>query len=268
MVILGLLAGGRVQGQTSWNEPLPTLPSQPGPGGALASPSLGPSGIDLDALPAQVRAKVRTVLEQPTLSAQGPVEVFNCRPAFYRWLLDHPDVTVRLWRRLGARCTDILDLGEGRFGWKDAQGDVHWDTVRCDDKQRVWYAEGTVRPSLWMPAVAIRAVVVLRHTQGHDRKGQPTVRHQMSLAVHTDSKAVALAARLLGASAPHMAEQFVGQVEMFYGALAWYLDQHPEQTAGLFGAIHQPVPAEAPVPQTRNTGTQTDGAEKSGESRE
>ena len=46
---------------------------------------------------------------------------------------------------------------------------------------------------------------------------------------------------MLGASAPHLAEQYVGQMEMFFGALAWYLDQHPEQAEVMLkGIAHAP----------------------------
>jgi hypothetical protein len=40
-------------------------------------------------------------------------------------------------------------------------------------------------------------------------------------------------ARLLGPSAPRLAEQYLGQLQLFFSALVWYLDQHPERAAGL-----------------------------------
>src|SRR2546428_7780562 len=49
------------------------------------------SAIPLDRLPPKVRDGVRRVLDQPTLFAHGPAEVFRARPSFYCWLLDHPD---------------------------------------------------------------------------------------------------------------------------------------------------------------------------------
>ena len=65
----------------------------------------------------------------------------------YHWLLDHPDQAVKLWRRLGAKCIDIQDLGAGRFGWKEGVSDVHWDVVLDGPHRRVWYAEGQVKPA-------------------------------------------------------------------------------------------------------------------------
>lgn len=194
-----------------------------------------PAPVPLDELPPPLRERVRGVLEHPTLSARGPLEAFHCRPGLYFWLLDHPDLAMRLWRALGAKCMDIHSSGEGNFFWKDPQnGEVHWQTIVRNGKQRVWYAEGRVKAGVMLPAVSIRAVVTITHQEGSDGKGKPAVRHQMDMILHTDSRAVNLAARLFGASAPRLAEEYVGQLEMFFGALAWYLSEHPDKATTLF----------------------------------
>lgn len=194
-----------------------------------------PAPVPLEELPPPLRERVRVVLERPTLSSRGPLEAFRCCPSTYYWLLDHPDLAMRLWRSLGAKCTEIHALGDGNFAWKDAHnGQVHWQTIVRTEKQRVWYAEGRVKAGLMLPAVSFRAVVVLNHQEGSDSKGRPAVRHQMDMILHTDSRAVNLAARLFGASAPHMAEEYVAQMEMFFGALAWYLNEHPAKATALF----------------------------------
>ena len=220
-----------------------------------AAPSQGfvAAPVPLDELAPPMRERVRAVLEHPTLSSRGPLEAFHCRPGLYYWLLDHPDLAVRLWRGLGAKCTDIAALGENSFIWKDAQnGEVHWQTVVRSARQRVWYAEGRVKPGVMLPAVPIRAVVVLNHQEGTDGGGKPAVRHQMDLILHTDSRAVSLATRLFGASAPRLAEEYVGQLEMFFGGLAWYLTQHPDKAAALFEDLKRPAgapPGVAPAPE-------------------
>ncbi len=226
----------------------PAGKAQPPRAGAAATPSrelasappaaaFGPARVPLDLLPREVRGRVRAVVEHPTLSSRGPSESFACRPETYAWLLDHHDRASRAWHRLGAECVPISDRGGGRFGWSDGQGsEVHWDLVYRDAASRVWYAEGRVRPGTLFPAVPVKAVVVLRFEEGRDRNGRPVVRHQADLALHTDSKAAALAARLMGASAPRLAEQYLGQMQMFFSALGWYLDQHPEEAPNLLAA--------------------------------
>ncbi len=222
------------------------VPIQPAPrsdsAASVPANAYTPVSLNMDGLPADVRARLRAVVEQPTLSAHGPLEMFTCQPTMYHWLIDHPDQAVKLWRRLGAKCIEIEDRGNGRFGWKDGASDVHWDLVRDAPRQRVWYAEGQVKPSLLLPMVSLKAVLILDYAGGKDGNDQLAVRHQMHLIVHTDSKAVALATRVMGDSAPKMADQFLGQLQMFYAAMAWYLDQHPDRAEKLFAALQQPDP--------------------------
>jgi hypothetical protein len=152
----------------------------------------------------------------------------------YRWLLDHPDRAVKAWMRLGAKCAAITDRGNGRFGCKDASGsDVFWDSVVCNKNKRIWYAEGVVKPSLLLPTVPVRAILVLHIREGYDVKGRRAIRHQAELILHTNSKAASLVTRILGASAPRVAEQYVGQIQTFFAALAWYMGEHAEKMSEL-----------------------------------
>ncbi len=197
-----------------------TAPSRPTPG----------ADIPLERLPPTVRNAVRRVLERPTLNVQGPEELFRGQPALYLWLLGHPDQCVQLWRGLGARCMDVANLGNGRFGWTDGQGtQFHWETVYGDGRCRIWYGEGSSRPAFWFPTIPARAVVILRHAQMRDSAGRTLIQHQSELFLQLDNRAAALITRLLGSSAPRLAEQGLAQMQMFFSALVWYLDRHPER---------------------------------------
>ena len=212
-----------------------------------AAPGWDAAPVPLEKLPYPLRERVGQVLEHPTFHATGPAESFLCNPDQYQWFLDHPDRAVVAWRRLGAKCVDIQDRGNGRFGWSDALGsDISWSTVYRDAALRVWYAEGSVRGGKMLPLLPVRAVVVLRHAALTDETGQTFVRHQAELSLYTDSKAAALVAKMVGASAPRLGQQYVAQLEMFYSALSWYLGQHPRQAEALLSAAPDPGPAPAP----------------------
>lgn len=226
---LGLLAGIL---WAVWPAPAQETPTQPATG----------VRVPLERIKAEVRDRVREVLDKPTLHARGPAEAFACRPAVYHWLLDHPDRGVAAWRRLGAKCVDIEDRGSGIFGWSDENGgDVAWETVYCDTSMRVFFARGKVRPAVWLGLVPVEVVLVLQYTQVNDTPGRPVMHHQADFFLHTDSRVVSLATKLLGQSAPKLAEQYVAQMEMFYSALAWYLDQHPERLESLLAPAPRPA---------------------------
>jgi hypothetical protein len=210
---------------------------QPEREAAVAEPLVSPSasayrdrGALLQELPAPFREKARPVLERPTLATRGVDEVFPCNPLVYHWLLDHPDLAVPMWRRLGAQCMAIADRGSGWFGWSDGRdSEVHWQTVQQTPHLRVWYAEGNVRPASLLPLVPLRAVVVLHFTEGQDARGRALIRHQADMFLYTDSKTAVWVTRLLGPTAPRLAQQCVTQMQMFFSALAWYLDRDPER---------------------------------------
>ena len=218
--------------------PLPLRAGDP----ADVSTRVEPSRVSADDFPAEARPRVHAVVDQPTLAAHGPQEMFTCQPSMYHYLLDHPDRAVKLWRRLGARCIEVQDAGGGQFAWKEGVSEVHWEVILDGPNRRVWYAEGQVKPALLIPAVPVKALLVLDYTEGKDGAGRPAVRHQMQLVLHTDSKVMALAAKLMGDSAPKTAEKFLAQLQMFYAAMAWFLDQHPDKAEKMFATLEQPDP--------------------------
>lgn len=189
----------------------------------------------------ETRLRIQGILDRPTIRSVGQSEAFNCKPEQYSWLLDNPQLCVRLWRALGAKVTDIECQGMGHFSYHDDQGShVTWETVLSTNEYRIWLAEGKLKAGFLIPAVNLRAVLAVRFSEGSDIEGNLAIRHQIELAVQTDSHAVTLVTRLMGASAPHLAQQFVSQIEMFFGAMAWYLDQHPRHAVRLLADLDRP----------------------------
>jgi len=202
--------------------------------------------VPLLEVPELLRARVRQVIERPTLFSHGPAEAFTGRPALYHWLLDHPDRAVVAWRRLGATCTQISERGSGRFVWRDGQGsEIDWQTICNGPALRIWYAEGHMRPAPLLPAVPVKAVLLLRHGDRPDGPGRMLIFHQADVFLQTDSRTAALLAQMLGSSASGLAEQGLGQVEMFFSALVWYLGQHPDRAARLLATTPAKIESEA-----------------------
>lgn len=215
------------------------LASTSAPAGGLlfkkhAPPTPPPSAIPLDAMGEKQRALARSVADRPTLAARGPDETFACRPDQYYYFLEHPDRAVTAWRRLGAKCVSITPRGDGLFGWSDEHGsDLVWQTLHHDDAVRVWFAEGKVRPAPLLPLVPFKAVLVLHHDEGKNPDGATVIHHHTDLFVLTDNKTAAAVTKLLGQSAPKMAEQGLGQLQLFFSGLSWYLQRHPDRVEAL-----------------------------------
>ncbi len=177
----------------------------------------------------------KQMMDKHTVQARGPAETFCCTPQHYAWLLDNPDRAVSAWRRLGAKCVTIQRRGQSKFGYADDLGsDVTWETVHQSNGVRIWFAEGKVKASPLLPLVPVKAIVVLRHTDGKLPDGNLCVQHQTDVVIHTDSMAAAAVTKLMGQSAAKLAEQGLGQLQLFFSALSCYLDRHPDHVEALF----------------------------------
>ena len=199
------------------------------------------AALPLEQLPQLTKQKIQAIIDRPTVRTLGLAEAFNCKPDQYYWLLDNPQHVVRLWRALGAKVTDVESHGDGHYSYRDEEGShVTWDTIIKNDTHRLWVAEGKIKAGYFIPAISLKAIVAVHHEPGSDMSGNTAMKHQVEMIVQTDSHAIAFATKLLGASAPHLGEQFVGQIEMFFGAMAWFLDQHPVRAARLLAELEQP----------------------------
>jgi hypothetical protein len=196
-----------------------------------------------DDLDERALSLTRQMLEKPTVIARGPAETFPCAPEQYYWLLDNPDRAVVAWRRLGAKCVSIERRGPGKFGYTDETGgDITWETIYQAPGLRVWLAEGKVKPSAVLPLVPVKALIILRHSEGKSPDGAVVMNHQAEVVVHTDSKAASAVTKMMGNSAPKLAEQGLGQLQMFFSALSYYIERHPERMERLFRDEGRPLP--------------------------
>ncbi len=192
------------------------------------------TAIPLDEMDDADRTLARSVLERPTLAARGPTETFPCRPEQYYWFLEHPDRAVTAWRRLGAKCVNITARGDGQFGWTDEQGgDLVWRTLYRGSGIHVWFAEGKVRAVPALPLVPVKALLVMRYGETKNAQGRIAIQHHADVFLHTDSKTAGAFTKMLGQSAPRLAEQGLGQLQLFFSGLSWYLQRHPERAAVL-----------------------------------
>ena len=181
-------------------------------------------------IPVPYRERTKGLLKSPSLHVVGPAEKFKSDPRVYHWLLDNPDKAGKIWQSLGAQCTDIQRIAPGQFGWADGKGsDVRWHSIVRTAERRVWYASGEVKPGRLLPKVSVQAMVVLNVQTKQSADGVSTIHHQGEIYIRVSNRAARLAAKILGATAPKMAKEYVGQIETFFGALSAYLTSHPKR---------------------------------------
>jgi hypothetical protein len=186
--------------------------------------------VSLESIPKVWLEPIHKVMAQPTLVTSAGPERFFINDEMYQWLLNHPDRVALAWRRSGVPALDIQDEKNGWFSWKDGEGtELSWITVAKSDKGRIWFAEGKVRPGPLLPVIPVRAVAILRHETFTNAKGRISVRHQVDAFLQTDSKFAALVMRILGPTAPKLAEQGADQLLYFFSGIGKLVDADPDK---------------------------------------
>ena len=207
---------------------------------SAAPPSLSRARPVDDVSPAVApafRDAVGKVVQSPTVTAKYTEPGFAAHSHVYSWMLAHPDRVSLGWQRLQVPCVEISDAGNGQFRWTDDQGsELVWQAVGQPTDTIIWYATGKVKAAAVLPMVPVRAVAVLKFPgKPLDDTGAAVLRPELTVYVQTDSKTANLALRILGPSAPKMAEQGAEQLLYFFSGVAQHLYKRPEQVPAVLG---------------------------------
>ena len=189
-----------------------------------------------DVVDAKYRDAVLAVVKKPTLTTRGVSPEISCTPAVYEWLLEHPDRTSLAWQRLKVPCVEIKDTGKGSFTWADGDGsELAWVPVGRFKDGLVWYATGKVKCTPVTPTVPVKAVVVMFHPGKPVEGGLSNLTPVTHVYLQTDSKAASVVLKIIGPTAPKLAEQGAEQLLYFFTGIARYLQKHPDRSEELLG---------------------------------
>ena len=206
------------------------------PVAAVEAPASAIPANLVDVVHPAYREAVARVLRQPTLSARGTSPDVACPLETYAWLLEHPDRVALAWKRLRVPVVEIGDAGNGRFVWTDEHGsEVVWQTVGRFPNGLVWYATGKVKPSTVLPTMPIRAVAVVSHPTRPGPAGADVIRPVAQVYLHTDNRAAGLILRMIGPTAPKLAEQGAESLLFFFNGIGGHVTRHPENLERLLG---------------------------------
>jgi len=178
-------------------------------------------------MPEAVREAVRQVVEGATL-ATTDAEIFACKPAQYTGSRPSDRASI-VWQRLGAKCMESTIAATAASVGSTARAAIFTGTPCSADRECTSVRGGESPPAALLPLVPVRAYSSCT-AEGHGESGRPLLRHHADLYLYTTARPP-LVTRMLGASAPRVAEQYVGQLQMF-SRLA-VLRPAPQPAAGL-----------------------------------
>lgn len=231
---LGVLLGGIVTAGAGLAQPPASAPPAPVPMAALPN-TAGAVRVNLsDVVHADYRDTVMKVVKQPTVSTRATAPDVVCTVSMYEWLFDHPDRVALAWQRLKVPAVPITDGGNGQFTWTDENGsEVAWRTVGSFKDGLVWYATGKVKAGAAAPSVPVKAVAVLTRNQKAAKEGVASFATTVQIYMVSDSRAATAIIKLMGATAPKVAEQGAEQFLEFFNGIADYVQKNPTKADAL-----------------------------------
>ncbi len=119
--------------------------------------------IPFDRLTPEARAKISSVVTNPSMFRRMPVNVVECDPDLYRFLIRHPEVVVNIWQLMGITNVSVERKGPFTIDATDGVGTVtRVELVYGTDDTHLIYCEGSYEGPLFPNRLNGRCVLLLR----------------------------------------------------------------------------------------------------------
>ncbi|MDA7977516.1 MAG: hypothetical protein MPJ50_01945 [Pirellulales bacterium] len=186
----------------------PPVSRDPGGSSSARDRAAAIRAIPMNALDRAARQKVNAVLASITIFRRLPVQMFQCDPELYLFMIEHPDVTTNIWEVLGVSDVAIRKTGQRTFSANDGAGtksDIEFLHVAPDT--HLLYAVGSYDGSLFTRPVRGGALLLLKSGTIKDKGGRSYLTCRLDVFCRVDHLGVELTAKtfqgLVGKSADH-----------------------------------------------------------------
>lgn len=162
--------------------------------------------IPFDRLTEEARTRIKKVVDNPSMFRRMPVNVVDCDPKMYRFLIRYPEVVVNIWQLMGITKVDTTRVGPFLLNASDGVGTVtNIELVYGDHDTHVLYCEGYYEGPLFRKQLTGRCVLLLRSGYQQDERQEWQITNRMDVFLQVDNMAVDAVTRtvhpLLGKSA-------------------------------------------------------------------
>jgi len=154
------------------------------------------ASIPFKKLDADARAKVNSVVNHTTFFRRMPVEIVECDPNLFLFLIRHPDVIVEIWRYMGVTNMEVERLNAENFHAEDGAGSVgDIEFLYGDKNQHILFVKGSYDGSLLPKAISANCLLVLTCDYNKDPTGKYLVTSRLDLFVDVQNPGLDLLAR-------------------------------------------------------------------------
>ncbi len=156
------------------------------------------AAIPFDRLTPALRTRVKAVVDRPTIYRRLPIQVIECHPDLFVFLVRYPEVIVNMWQLMGVTKVEIKRTGPYKYRAKDGAGTISdVQLVYGTRDKHVFLAEGYYDGPLAPHRITGRCVLVLSSAYSKDAKQHSYVSGRLDVFVQLDNAGAEVLAKTL-----------------------------------------------------------------------
>jgi hypothetical protein len=190
--------------------------------------------IPLDRIPADMRARVAAVVNNPSIFRRLPVASIDCDPDLYLLLIRNPEIVIDIWQMMGITNMSLTRTGPGQFHAADGQGTVGTlEFAYRSADTHIIYSTGTYDGSLSPAKIRGESVVVLKTEYHRDAAGRTRISSRLDVFLHLDNVGIEWIAKTLQPLLGKTADHNFAETASFVASLSHTAEANPAGVARL-----------------------------------
>ncbi|MDR1963971.1 MAG: hypothetical protein LBQ50_09355 [Planctomycetaceae bacterium] len=174
--------------------------------------------IPWNSLSSQAKIKVRQVVSERSLFRRLPQQKIHADPEMFQFLLEHPDLVVGFWEKLGVTQLSLQELNQDQFLMKETTGTTAIAEVVYRTKDLcIVYARGLYKGPFLVKSYDGEAVLVLHIRSLRDADNEPVIICDLDVFVRIDHLGVDFLAKLFATTLGKIADSNFEQTVAFVG---------------------------------------------------
>lgn len=174
------------------------------------------------------------MLADPTVFRRLPVQVIQCDPNLYLFLVEHPDVVVNIWEVFGITQLAVREVGRDTFRVADKDGTSGtMELLYASHDTHVFYADGSGEGPVRARPISGRVLVVLKSGYVRETDGKCYVTCRLDAFLQVDRAGVEFVTKTLQPIVGHVADANFAQTAGFLGSLSRTAESNPDGVARL-----------------------------------
>ena len=152
--------------------------------------------IPMSKLDRSLSAKVQRVVGNPSIFRRLPVQVIDCDPKMYHFLLNNPEVIVNIWQVMGISKVQMVRTGPTSYEASDGAGSAGTVQVAYSSGDtQVIYCEGMYEGPMFSKPLRAQCVLLLKAGYTQEANGRYLVTTRCDSFIHLEHVGLELLAK-------------------------------------------------------------------------